>query len=985
MKQKGCLIICIVLFAFVTVAWAFGVIGQKEEVRTPDYYEVNVRAMFKRGAWDEGKALLDEGLKVYPEVNGLNELNGQYYYHKKDYDNSRYFLVRAVRDNPSNVDAKQLLVKVEEETKNYSSAICYVNELLEINPYWKGLWRKKIGLYRLQGNDVEADRLLKRLHQIYPNDTALQKEFAYNLEEQYIRKKKSGKPAEAIKALYELVEAIPGNEAYYMDLTNLLLQQGNTEEALEVSGRGVSRIPGSTALVIKRAGILAGEGRYQEALAFVQSRMRFNGSARLRQFHTGLLAEAANAAKMGDPYVLYGKLYETTKSNEALDYMLNTSVTRGYDDDALYYIAEAKRRRGEQFSLLYKEYLVYKRMGNTPKAQSLLNRLAAMQPDDADLGDEMAMLRLDQASGLISSGLYSEALPYAMAAASHSSDPEVRASALSRTYSCYYETKQYDRAMNVLDSLFTLNADTFTYTIRKADVLKARGDVPQALAMLDSAIQDTAHLEYRPAYCSAYEEMAVPYIKGLIEEGATRRAFDASVALLKVNPASPEGLQFALGTADMLGSYAAYDLYVAQARSIYPERTDFAVKQAAAYNRNGEYHRSIDMLRPWLDDYPDNQAIVGAFSESSEAVAYQLVKAHLPAEAVAVIDTALVFDDDNQALFYAKGTAYEAMHDYDSAYHYLRKYVPGEGEAAAHERHLMGLDSRSLKNEIAVEYLQGRYGEEDVITAVATAAYTRRFARDLLTARVNYAGRDGAAAGDNPEDQVPGGVGLQFGAEWEHQISDRWSATLAGAYGTRYFPKLMASAKLAYNFPSDVTVDLHAAYRRIHTYSKLFAWAESDVDGEGSWAFDGWEESGNNLFNVGAGVSKAWDRLILSGRLDGFLMSSHIYANATAQLKYFPLEDGRTSVTVTGSVGSAPEANLIDNAMPGTFDKLNSMVGLGGIYMINKHLSVGLMGTWQTFYSQVNQRGGDAFNYTEWLNTKYRNLYNVHVQLYVHF
>ena len=141
----------------------------------------------------------------------------------------------------------------------------------------------------------------------------------------------------------------------------------------------------------------------------------------------------------------------------------------------------------------------------------------------------------------------------------------------------------------------------------------------------------------------------------------------------------------------------------------------------------------------------------------------------------------------------------------------------------------------------------------------------------------------------------------------------------------------------------------------------------------------------NNLFNVGAGVSKAWDRLILSGRLDGFLMSSHLYANATAQLKYFPLEDGRTSITVTGSVGSAPEANLIDNAMPGTFDKLNSMVGLGGIYMINKHLSVGLMGTWQTFYSQVNQRAGGMFDYTEWLDTRYRNLYNVHVQLYVHF
>ena len=62
---------------------------------------------------------------------------------KRDYDKARYYLVRAVRENPENVTAKQMLVNVEEESGNYSSAICYVNELLEINPYWQGLWRQK--------------------------------------------------------------------------------------------------------------------------------------------------------------------------------------------------------------------------------------------------------------------------------------------------------------------------------------------------------------------------------------------------------------------------------------------------------------------------------------------------------------------------------------------------------------------------------------------------------------------------------------------------------------------------------------------------------------------------------------------------------------------------------------------------------------------------------------------------------------------------
>lgn len=45
---------------------------------------------------------------------------------------------------------------------------------------------------------------------------------------------------------------------------------------------------------------------------------------------------------MNDPYLLYGRLYEKTASDEALDYLISTSILRGYDEDALSYLAEAK-------------------------------------------------------------------------------------------------------------------------------------------------------------------------------------------------------------------------------------------------------------------------------------------------------------------------------------------------------------------------------------------------------------------------------------------------------------------------------------------------------------------------------------------------------------------------------------------------------------------------------------------------------------------
>lgn len=607
MKNKGCLIMWIVLFVFVASAYAYNNFFSSD-VHTPDYYASNARMLFKSGKWEEGKHFVDEGLKYYPETNDLNELNGRYYYHKEDYDNARYFLIVCVRDNPENVTAKQLLVAVEEKTKNYSSAICYVNELLEINPYWQGLWRKKIGLFRLQGNDVEADRLLKRLHQIYPNDSTVQREYAASLEEKYIRDRKKGDRTASIESLYDLIEVSPYNESYYLALSNMLLQQGNTEEALQVTGRGASAIPGSSALVVKRAGILAGEGRYQEAMAYVKARMRYNRSGTLASFYNGLLSEAAEEARMSDPYVLYGKVYENSKSQEALDYMLNTSLTRGYDEDALYYLAEAKRRRGETKDLLYKEYIVYKRMGNTSKAYSLLSTLASVDSTNADIVDELALNRLHQAGNLISDGLYSEALPYLKAASRRSYDPEIRYSALSKEYACYFEMKKYDDALATLDRMHVLalgdSVKNAEYFVKKADIFNRQGYTTAALAVLDSVLRDSMDVAVRASYVAAYEEIAVPYIKSLIDEGASFRAYDESVRLLAVNPSNLEGLQYAIGMADLLGRYDAYNDYVRQARSIYPEKTEFIVKQAVSYNRAGEHRRAVDMLRPWLDYYP---------------------------------------------------------------------------------------------------------------------------------------------------------------------------------------------------------------------------------------------------------------------------------------------------------------------------------------------------------------------------------------------
>ena len=989
-------VILSILLVVLCAAVVLGADGFRHDgdIHTPDYYEHTVRKAFKRGDWNGGKRLLDEGLEHYPTVSGLNELAGSYYLHRQAYDDARYHLVLAVRDNDGNVQAKQMLVDVEEKTKNYSSAICYVNELLQVNPYWKSLWRRKIALFRKQGNDVEADRLLRRICQVYPNDPTLKRDLAGRLEEQYLQDRKKGNKTATIMSLRELIESNPQNEEYYLQLSNLLLQQGNRAEAIDIADRGVQNLPGSTALIIKKAGILAEENRYGEAMAFVKQCMRRNRSGKLSSFYNSLQLDAARMEANQDPYVLYGKVFEQSKSEESLDYLLATAMSRGYYEDALYYIGQARKRKGDTPDLLYKAYVVNKRMGNERTANGLLTRLYERDPRNEEVSDALSRLRLDQARRLMDDGAYADALGMLKFVTEHASDRETRESAFSRIYTCNVGLRRYDAAEQALKTMHENFPSRSDYVDKRADLLVHRGRIAEALRFLkeEAAKADDEFLRYQ--YISTYEDIAAPYIKNLIANGATKRAFEASEELLQLYPASERGLQYAINSAAKLGYWSEFDRLVLQGRQNYPDDRFYLVKQATILHRNGNFADAVGMLRSSLDDYAGDTLLVQAFSTNSADWATELIKAHEADSALAVVDSALVFDRENRTLLYTKGLAFEAKHEYDSAYVYQKYYQPGYAESAEFYRHLGSLQARNNRNGINLEYLQGRFGEQDVLTAIATAEYTRKLSdKNDMAIKMNYAGREGAVAGANPEEQTSGGTGVQLQGEFTHRFNDRWQATGAAAWANKYFPQIYLSAQVQRNFKNDWEAEVHANYRRIHSYQKEWLWnadyynAELGPDAQGIWEFDHWASSYSNLISVGAGASKTLGDFWLNSKLDGYLLKSKLYFNLSAQAKYFPLNDGKTNIQVLGSIGSAPEVTMIDFAMPGTFNHLNTMVGLGGQYRLMKNITVGVLGTWYTYYTQTQKRqtlntdGG----YNDYSTINYKNLFNIDAQLSITF
>ena len=975
----GCLLLLITSF-----------VGTDKGFQTPEQYAQVVQEHFANEEWEAGKELLEEGLEKFPNVSDLQWLMGKYWHHEKNYDQSRYHLVKAVEDNYNNVNAKHLLVDVEEITKNYSSAICYVNELLEVNPYWRGLWRRKIVLYRKQGNDIEADRLLKRINQIYPNDTTLRKDYIYSMELGYRQMKKEGNRKEAINQLTELVKVSPQNEEYYLDIINLYLQDGNREAALSWSSNALTALPGSTTIIAKRAGILGELARYPEALAFIQEQMKKNNSPAIRSIYNTLLMEAARAEKQRDPYVLYGMAYEGgNKNKEALDYLLNTSVTRGYSDDALFYIREAKKQYGNNDKgILYKEYMLYRQMNEDDLAYASLKKLYEMYPNDYDITLAMCSMHMRKAERLMELGLYSEALPHVLFVSQKHVDAETNAAAWEKALGCYINLKRYNEALAALDTITLQVPDYENGTLKRAFILDKMDKTEEALQLYLSAIEQSDE-DMRIFYVIGYEELAVPYIKNCMEAGATQKAYNHAVRLINLNPSSDLGLRYAINSAGLLGKFDEFEKYTEQGINYYPEEPFYQAKRATIYEREKRYEASLEFLQPILQKYPSNKEIIGAFSQNSEYRALQLSKAKEPEKALAVLDTALYYDGMNKSLKYTKGLVYEANKQADSAYYYQKYYEPSIMEYRSFQRHLSGLRSMMLKNELALTYLRARYGEEDVITSVATAEYTRKGKKNSYTGRLNYAGRDGSASNSmTSEEQTPGGVGIQMQAEWEHRFSAKWTGMINAAYGTKYFPKIAANVSVTRSFNKDWGLNIHAGYRLIPAYDKEFKWDPQlweSSQGQNGYLFSHWNKSNTNLITVGAEVTKDIDQVHFSGKLDLNLFDSNLYYNTQIGAKYFPADDGRTNIMATASIGSAPETAVLDYALPGSFSHTNTMVGLGGQYMLTPHITLGLMGTWNTFYSQTNTKTGNINTPKVNIVTLYKNLYNIYAQVYISF
>lgn len=871
---------------------------------SPRDYENRVRGMFKQGLWEEGKQVLDEGLDKYESSAALNQLLGSYWLHYNEYDKARYYLIRSLREENKDSETLRLLMKVEESTEHYSSAIVYCNQLLELSPYDYELWRKKISLFRLQGNNVEASRLLKRLQDIYPDREDVKKEIAGDYESKYREYRQKNNLAGQEAMLRELVKLMPKDPEFQMALCNLLIRTGRMEDALDVAGHAATVVDDPYPFVEKRASILGEMTRYGEALTYIQNVQASipaleSSRGKLSSLKHELEREQARSAARNDPYTAYGKLYDEEHSDEALNYLINTSMSRGYLDDALRYIREARQRHGDTKNLMYREYTVQRRMGNTSAATTMLEKMREFWPDDTDLNEELYAMQMEDARRMMDFQQWNEAAALLEKMSAYNLDSEGHDAVVHRLFTCYSNAGLRQKALSQIDKV--------------SDDAKTRAEL--------------------------YEEVMLPYVKQLIGQGMMYKAEDEIQMIIDKGYPSADILSMGISTELSLKNNAKAQSLVEKGKTLYPDNLYFQLKDAQLTAAEGDYSKAYDMLNNLVGVYVGDTTVLKAYAECCEALAELNMKSGDYDAALRMIDRGLEADPTDQQLILAKSMAYEKMKDWDKAIDAYRLYHPAYYEFSEYHQRMERLRRHLTKNQVMFNYQAARPSSDDNITSQASVTYSRILERNTYDFGLVYVGRDGNTEATDTS-YAEGGHGMQVNGEWQHQWSQRFGTTLSAGASTKFLPRLRLGFGMTYAFNHGWTGLGQLSYRLLD------------------------EEEKATIMGARIGATKELEHFSLGGNVNAFYitgdasksLNSNIFFNGGLTARCYPAENNRSYFYVTGSVGNAPELSLIDNSIPVRFDQLNTMLGSGGLLVVSSMIDLGLSGTWYNMSVSSNSK-----------------------------
>lgn len=926
---------CVLLMSISGTALA----QSKDFPKTSDDYFAKAKMEVKNnGNFERATKYCEKANELAPLDMDIKEYLGKCYMEIGQLEKARVTLLEVLQRSPRRTDARHYLINIETQTKRYSSAICYANELLEITPYSKTLWMRKINLYNLMDNERESHREVKRLFQIFPEDDEIRKMYNNVLKEDALKASKEGDLNGAADQYQAALIATKDDPELYLSLINLYLKLGNTNEALNTADMGLYHLPENREIRNKKIGILQEQHRYQEAIAIVQAELKKGQSTYYNDLLIYLTAESARYYKNSDPYVLYGQLYERDKGNkEAHDYLLNTAISKGYYGDAQQILTQDLRANPNSKELLAKQLFVYESVGNTNGARNTLEKLYNLYPNDYDIATKYNAMAYEDAKVAFIDKNYNAALPVFTRL---SSNPDYGKSSKNYMFAIYVAKQSYDQAITLINDMIRRNPSEHQYVLKKIDLLAAMGDYSDAYDLLLRYKQRYPNV---PEYSYALKDYSIVYIKYLNEREAYDTTKMVADTLVQEDPDDMLAYNYAIGARIAMGQYEEAMTMIQNARRRFPDDKNFRLKEAGVYSQMGEHDKAVAELRSLMEDYPYNPDIKGALIEEmfvqakefqlddepfqAKAVYHEIVLIRpgnvLAAsklidiyidrqeyiEAMLVADTALSFKPNDTDLLYKKGVIYEKMGDFKNARLYQGKYVPPPHKYEEHLDHLRYLESKLLKNQINLSYLKVTSDSIFINTSVATLEYLRINKKDTYVVRGNYAAR-------------PTGIGVQAEGDWYHTFNNKTSFRASGGIANQFFPKVSASFSFYRPFKKRWRSEVGARYNRL-------------------------QDDRNFLTGI-LGVEREFDRVWLNARVL-FMTDTDDFFNSIFVQSRFYVNNDRDYVTAMASVGTAPEDQRLDFQINTFTTYVNTMVGAGYFHYFTHRTSFGVLGNWYNY------------------------------------
>ena len=904
-----------------------------------DEYFTMARVAGSKGNFSKAANYCERALKKSPLDMDIKEYLGKCYMELGQLDKARFTLLEVLKESPRRVDARHYLINIETQTKRYYSAVCYANELLEITPYSKGLWLRKVQLYSLMQNYVEANRSAKRLYQIFPEDSEIKTLYNNILKDEVTRLNKNKDIPSSVDQFEKIIEISPTDPEGYLNLINAYTKMGNYAAALSIADRGLQAIPLHSGILDKKIGLLDETHEYQKAISVIEERLRKGESASYKKVLNYMVAKAARFYKNSDPFVLYTRIYDQNpKDTEAFDYLLSTSLSRGYFKQAEELINKGLKANPSSKDLLAKQLYVFEAQKDWEKAANIVEKLNNLYPNDADVKEKYRNWAYQKAKLDYNEQNYKEALWGFLKV---SQTPEYKKYAAQYIFAIHSNQKSYPDALQTINSLITDYPLEHQYILNKIDLLMAMEDFSGAYTL---AKEYRAKNPDKPEFAHMYATASLGYIRNLNKKEDFEKVKAVADELLEANPQHLEAYNYGIGARVAMKQYEDAIAFIQTRPLLSVDSKELKLKLAGVYAEAGKHENATTLLLELHKEYPFNDSLKNTlvdemlvyaktlddssnFAKSKEI--YNQIRVINPKNTAAaikltnilieegdlvrsmqIVDSTLVYHKDYPDLLYQKGLVFEKMGDFKSARDYHYRFMKPLEKPQEHKDRLDYLESKELKNQVNVSYLNTTSDSTILNTSIATLEYLRDLnKKNKIVIRGNYAGRKT-------------GVGAQAEIDWYHSFDNKASFAASVGISNAYFPKQKASLSYFQPFSKVWQAEVGARYTKMH-------------------------DSRNFLTGI-LGVERTFNNVWVNAK--GLIMQegNSFYHSIFTQSRFF-LKNEKNYVTAMALMGTVPEDQKLDFQVNTFTSYVNTMVGAGYYNYLNARTSVGMQGNWYNF------------------------------------